>query len=156
MKISHIILLVVLFCGTAFAGDTNFVVTVNTIWQTRNASNVVAYVDGYLATNRNAEALFARGVLAAALETWGRGAAHYLEQAIAEAQTNTLYSVENRTHVVNEMDGIRNIFIAIANDAKEPLDSTAQWDTGNQSDIFREVGDEFPFLWILEKIANPQ
>ncbi len=155
MRFSHFILCIY-FGDKVFAGDTNFVAEVNTIWQTRNASNVVAHVDGYLATNRNAEALFVRGVLAAALETWGRGAAHYLEQAIAEAQTNTLYSVENRTHVVNEIDGIRNIFIAIANDAKEPLDSTAQWDTGNQADIFGEVGDEFPFLWILEKIANSQ
>ena len=155
MKISHIIFLIILLCGKVFAGDTNFVAEVNTIWQTRNASNIVAYVDGYLTTNRNAEALFARGVLAAALEVWGCGAANYLVQAIDEISTDSSLSAEQKTFLSKKVDAYRDLFEALTEDVSEPINSVATWDDGIQSEIFNEIGDEFPFLSELEMVANP-
>ena len=146
MKISHIIFLIILLCGKVFAGDTNFVAEVNTIWQTRNASNIVAYVDGYLATNRNAEALFARGVIALCLENWARGAASYLDQAAGEVNTSTNYSQEQKNRLSQIIVSDKEIFEAIATDANEPISSTGKWDTNIHTLFFREVGDEFPFL----------
>ena len=156
MKIQKIIISGMLVCSTAFAGDTNFVATVNSMWQTRNASNIVAYVDSYLATNRNAEALFARGAIALCLESWGRGAGDYLTQAVGEINSNSYYTVEQKGLLSKKITAYSGLFVAIANDANEPTNSVPTWNTNNQAIIFREIGDEFPYLFILEDIANTQ
>lgn len=141
---------------TAFAGDTNFVSTFNTLWQSRNASNILSYVDGYLSTNQNVEALFARGVIAAGLQSWGRGATNYLYQAITNINASTNYTVEQKADLTNEIAWIREAFGGLLQDVGEPENSSPSWSTNVQAMIFGESGDEAPFLHILNNIANPE
>ena len=157
MQIRRMIFLCsVLLVGEAFAGDTNFVSTFNSLWQSGKASNVLSYVDGYLATNRNAEALFARGIVAASLQNWGRGATNYLSQAIAAVNADMGYTPEQKQGVSNDLARILDIFVGLLHDTGEPMDSTPSWDTNVQAKTFLESGGEVPFLHILNEIVMPQ
>lgn len=142
--------------STAFAGDTNFVSTFNSLWQSGNASNVLSYVDGYLSTNRNAEALFARGIIAAGLQSWGRGATNYLYQAITNVNANMDYTSEQKSALSNDIASIQDIFSGLLQDASEPQNSTPSWDTNVHATIFMESGGEAPFLHILNELVAPQ
>ena len=135
-----IFLCFVLLVGEAFAGDTSFVSTFNSLWQSGNASNVLSYVDGYLATNRNAEALFARGVVAAGLQSWGRGATNYLFQAITNVNANMSYTSEQKYALSNDITRIQDIFSGLSQDTGEPENSSPSWDTNVQAAIFMESG----------------
>ena len=157
MQIRRIIFLCsVLLGGEAFAGDTNFVSTFNSLWQSGNASNVLSYVDGYLATNRNAEALFARGIVAAGLQNWGRGATNYLSRAIAAVNADIGYTPEQKQRVSNDLARIQDIFVGLLQDTGEPGNSSPSWDTNVQAKTFIESGGEAPFLHILNEILMPQ
>lgn len=143
--------------GTAtYAGDTNFVSTFDSLWQSENASNVLSYVDSYLSTNRNAEALFARGIVAAGLQSWGRGATNYLFQAITNVTENMSYTSEQKVKLSNDIARIQDIFSGLVQDTGEPENSTPSWDTNVHAVIFMESGGEAPFLHILNEIAAPQ
>ena len=150
-----LILFTCMLGARAFAGDTNFVSTFNSLWQSGNASNVLSYVDGYLSTNRNAEALFARGVVAAGLQSWGRGATNYLYQAITNVNANMGYTSEQMSALSNDIARIQDIFSGLSQDTGEPENSTPTWDTNVHATIFMESGGEAPFLHILNEIVTP-
>jgi hypothetical protein len=141
---------------TAYAGDTNFVVNFNTMWATHNASNILAFTEAQIETNRSVETLFARGIVAALLQQWTRGAGSYLEQAIGEAQSNATYTAEGRIHVEKELGWLKNFFIAVANDSNEPTNSVPQWNPSEHTAIFDETGDGVPYIFMLEDIVNTQ
>ena len=143
-------------CVAVFAGDTNFVSSFNTLWQSENASNVLSYVDGYLATNQNAEALFARGVVAAGLQSWGRGATNYLFQSITAVNASTNYTAQQKTALTNEIAGIREMYHGLLQDVGEPENSSPSWNTNTHAEIFSELGDQAPFLDVLNHIADPE
>lgn len=140
----------------ANAGDTNFVAAFDLQWRSENASNVLAYVESEVATNRNAETLFARGLVAAYLQEWGRGATNYFGQAIAEAQSNTSYSAAGRSNVVQLITEAQGHFEALADDSGEPTNSVPRWDTNTHAVIFGELGDQAPFLTTLDQIATSE
>lgn len=140
----------------ARGGDTNFVVAFDAQWGSHNASNVLVYVDAQIATNREVETLFARGLVAAYLQKWGRGATNYFGQAIAEAQTNTTYSASGRSNIVQMITEAKGHFEALAEDTGEPTNSVPTWDTNVHAVIFGELGDQAPFLTTLDRIANTQ
>ena len=140
----------------ANAGDTNFVAAFDLQWRSENASNVLAYVESEVATNRNVETLFARGLVAAYLQEWGRGATNYFGQAIAEAQSNTSYSAAGRSNVVQLITEAQGHFEALADDSGEPTNSVPRWDTNTHAVIFGELGDQAPFLTTLDQIATSE
>jgi hypothetical protein len=137
-------------------GDTNFTSTFNANWRSGNADQVLSYVDGYLLTNQNAEALFARGVVAAGLQSWGRGATNYLSRAIISLNSSTNYSEEQKAELTNEIYSIQAMFTGLLLDTGEPINSSPSWNTNNQASIFSELGDEAPYFDILNRIANPR
>jgi len=140
----------------ANSGDTNFVAAFNAQWSSQNASNILVSVDAQVATNRNVETLFARGLVAAYLQKWGRGATNYFGQAIAAAETNTTYSAAGRSNVVQMVTEASGHFAALVEESGEPTNSVASWDTNVHAVIFGELGDQAPFLNTLDRIANTQ
>lgn len=149
-------LFIVAFCAKAFmscAGDTNFVAAFDTQWRAHDASNILTYVETQIATNRNVEVLFARGIVAAYLQKWGRGATNYFGQAIATAQSNTCYSASGRSNLVNIISNVNGHFAALAEDVGEPNNSIPSWDTNVHAVLFGELGDQAPFLSILNDIS---
>lgn len=151
--------LVVVILATSFAtrgGDTNFVAAFDAQWRSQNASNILIYVESQVATNREVETLFARGLVAAYLQKWGRGATNYFGQAITEAQSNTTYSASGRSNVVQMITEAKGHFEALADDSGEPTNSVPTWDTNVHAVIFGELGDQAPFLTTLDRIANTQ
>lgn len=157
MRIPKFLLMFFLPMGVgAVAGDTNFVATFNTLWHSEHASDVLTYVDDYLVTNQNAEALFARGVVAAGLQSWGRGATNYLFQSITAVSENSNYTAQQKSNLTNEIGTVRELIYGLVQDIGEPEDSLPSWNTNTQAEIFGELGDEAPFLDILNHIANPE
>ena len=69
-----------LVASVSLGGDTNFVAVLNMQWQGRNASNILVFVENQVSTNRNVETLFARGIVAAAIQEWGRGATKFSQK----------------------------------------------------------------------------
>lgn len=137
-------------------GDTNFVSTFNSQWVAGNATNVLVYIEDQLATNRRPETLFARGLVAMYLQEWGRGATNYLGQAVSETSTNTSYSAEGRTNIIQLINQAQADFKAVVAHANEPTNSVALWNTNTHIVIFSELGDELPYLQILSNIATNQ
>ncbi|MDX9976057.1 MAG: hypothetical protein RBU21_23970 [FCB group bacterium] len=140
----------------ANGGDKNFVAGFDAQWSSQNASNILVYVDAQVATNREVETLFARGLVAAYLQKWGRGATNYFGQAIAEAETNTSYSAAGRSNIVQMITEASGHFAALAEELGEPTNSVPSWDTNVHAVIFGELGDQAPFLTTLDRIANTE
>lgn len=135
------------------AGDTNFVAMFDSQWRSQNASNILSYVEANVITNRSVEVLFARGLVAAYLQKWGRGATNYFGQAITAAQSNSFYSASGRSNVVATITRVSGHFEALADDTGEPTDSTPNWDTNVHSVIFGELGDQALFLPTLNDLT---
>jgi len=134
----------------SFAGDTNFVAQFNAIWQTRNASNVLMFVEQNVATNASPEVFFARSCIAMALQQWSIGASNYLEQAIQMVATNGAYSAKGKTNAINTIRDFQGLFSAMVDvNVPQPV-----WKTNNHAAIFAEVGDEAPFLIELKELAT--
>lgn len=150
---------IIIFLGfalTIHAGDTNFVAVFSTEWQSQNASNILTFSESQISTNRNVETLFARGVVAAYLQKWGRGATNYFALAILNAQSNSMYSPVGRSNVVQIITEIKNNFDALTEDSGEPTNSLPTWDTNIHSVVFGELGGKAPLLSTLEAISKTQ
>lgn len=158
MKQQHLLFTVAVLATsiTVRGGDTNFVAAFDAQWRSQNASNVLVFVDAQVATNREVETLFARGLVAAYLQKWGRGATNYFGQAIGEAQSNTMYSASGRSNVVQMITRVNEIFEALADESGEATNSVPTWCTNVHSVIFGELGDQAPLLTTLDRIANTQ
>jgi len=133
---------------TAFAGDTNFVASFKTMWQTHNASNILVFVEQNVATNRSPETLFARGGVALMLQEWSVGATNYWEQAIQTIATNETHSATGRTNIIKEIRWLQDIVSTIDDN---PLPS---WNTNVHAVVFAGVGYEAPFFYTLQDIAT--
>jgi hypothetical protein len=138
------------------AGDTNFVTAFNVQWQSGNASNILVFVKNQVNTNRNVETLYARGIVAAALQEWGRGAMNYLGQAIQEAETGSLYSTQGEARVVQLIANTKGYFEGLADDTGESSNSQPSWNTNHHVVIFNELGTEAPFLDVLQEISTTE
>jgi hypothetical protein len=148
MKRIRVVMMVGCFGITAFAGDTNFVAQFDAIWQTRNASNILVFVEQNVATNKSPETLFARGIVANTLQLWTQGATNYWEQAAQLISTNTVYAELERTTVAKEIRG-HNVFIA----ATLSNNSPPSWDSASHTLFFSALGDKPLYFDILERIA---
>ncbi len=138
------------------AGDTDFVAAFDARWRSHNASDVLAFADAQVATKRSVETLFARGLVAAYLQKWGRGAVDYFRQAIAEAQANVNYSEEGRSNVIQWVTEVKAHLEALSDETGEPADSQPTWDANVHAVVFAELGDEAPFLATLDRISRAE
>ncbi|MGQ9661869.1 MAG: hypothetical protein ACUVWX_05950 [Kiritimatiellia bacterium] len=145
-----------LVASISHGGDTNFVAALNMQWQSGNASNILVFVENQVSTNRNVETLFDRGIVAAALQEWGRGATNYLGQAIQEAETGALYSAQGKARVITLIGNVKGYFEALAGDTGEPSNSQPSWNTNTHVVIFNELGAEAPFLGVLQEISTTE
>jgi hypothetical protein len=140
----------------AHAQSSNFVAQINNVWKTHNASNVLVFVESQLTSNpANAQVLTARAIVAAGLQTWGRGASNYLAQAVQVVSNSTAYSTSKRQKLIGEIQSLANSYGALADDASEPQNSQPQWNTNTHVFVFGEVGDEFPHISTLQLFNNP-
>lgn len=145
-----------LVASVTHAGDTNFVAAFNVQWQSRNASNILVFVETQVGTNRNVETLCARGIVAAALQGWGRGATNYFGQAIQEAETGSLYSTQGKARVVRLISYAKGCFQGLADDTGESSDSQPSWNVNNHAVVFKELGAEAPLLCVLQEISTTE
>ena len=140
--------------ASAWADGTNFVVTLDAKWRAANATEIRSYVDTELAAKTSPEALFARGLVAAYLETWGRGATNYMAQAATAVDADPDYTAAQKESVKRVINEAKGHFTALTEEAAEPADSQPKWDTATHSVIFTEL-NELPFLHVLQKIVVP-
>jgi hypothetical protein len=135
-------------------GDTNFVNSLNAVWRTNNASNILTFAEQSVSTNRCVETLLGRGIVAVFIQYWGRGATNYFAQAAQIVSTNTSYSVAEKKLARCNIAILKDSFTAITDDANEPQNSQPTWDTQTHALFFAEVGEELPFLHLLKEIAE--
>ncbi|MGI6495057.1 MAG: hypothetical protein ACOX5G_03035 [Kiritimatiellia bacterium] len=140
--------------SVAYAGDTNFVAAFNVRWQSKDASNILVFMENQVNSNRNVETLCARGIVAAALQEWGRGATNYLGQAISATETSPLYSTSGKARIVRLIGNVKGCFEALADDTGEASNSQPSWNTSSHAAIFNELGAEVPFLDVLQEIST--
>ena len=131
----------------SFAGDTNFVTSFKTMWQTHNASNILNFAEQSVITNATSEAFFARGIVAIMLQSW-RGATNYFEQSIQIISTNNAYSQTGRTNIIKEIQWVRGSVESIT-DGLQPL-----WNTNRHALFFSELAAEPIFFDILQEIST--
>ena len=148
MKTVKVIVIICCARFGAFAGDTNFVASFKTIWQTHNASNILVFAEQSVATNASPETFFARGIVAIMLQEWGQGATNYFEQATQMVSTNNAYSEVGRTNTIKEIQFVQ--FIAVKMTDK-PLPS---WNPGDHATFFAELATEPIFFDTLKNISK--
>lgn len=149
MKIMRVFAVVCCLNGVIFAGDTNFVVAFKVMWQTRNASNILEFVEQNVATNASPETLFARGGVASTLQFWSQGMSNYWEQAMQMIATNNAYSEIGRTNAIRQVSGLRDLTLAMT-----PYHAFPSWKTNAHAAIFAELGDEAPYFDVLQSIST--
>ena len=148
------IIVTILCCNInsfAFAGDTNFVAQLKTVWQTHNATNILLFTEQNVATNSSPETLFARGITAMALQEWGVGATNFFEQSMHMISTNNTYSNPGKTKAMENIIMINTILPSLI----ENFDMYSQptWNTNMHIRIFSELYGEVPFLGGLMDIV---
>ena len=134
---------------TAFAGDTNFVASFKTMWQTHNASNILVFVEQNVATNKSPETLFARGIVSTALQFWNQGTTNYWEQSIQMIATNNAYSEISRTNIIKQIRFFQFAVSTMAEDTPQP-----SWNVNEQAVIFAELASEPFYFDVLKAISN--
>ena len=135
-----------------YAGDTNFVAQFDAIWQTRNATNILIFVEDNVATNASPEVFFARGIVAGHLQNWAVGATNYWEQAIQMISTNNAYAETEKERVIGP---IRALQCMIETAGKiDPVGTYAppSWNTNTHAIVFKRL--RAPRMITLEAIAN--
>jgi len=152
MKRIGVAMMIGCFGITAFAGDTNFVAQYDAIWKTHNASNILAFVERNVATNRSAEVLFARGNIALTLQDWCVGATNYWEQSIQIISTNSTYAEIGRTNVINKIRWLQGLFTEIEQIDPAGFNAPPSWNPVSQAVDFSTP--KAPYLSILEEIVN--
>ena len=150
MKKNQLIIIACFINFAVIAGNTNFVESLNTMWKTYNASNILEFVEINVVTNRSPETLFARGAMAIFLQEWGVGGTNLWEQSINLIQTNTSYSAIGRTNVINEINWYKNVFAAIIDDHGSQI----SWETNNHTVFFTEFWDGMPLYDTLKNITE--
>jgi len=131
----------------AYAGDTNFVAAFNAVWKTHNASNILVFVEQNVATNKSPETLFARGTIAVTLQACSQDATNYWEHAIQMVTTNNVYSDKGKTNAVKQIQAVQNLFAGAST-------NHPSWNTELHNFFFKKMGDEVPYLGILQRIST--
>jgi len=136
----------------ALASDTNFVMQINELWKSQNASNLLMFTEINVATNPTPVTLFARGATAMTLQRWGVEATNLFEQAAQMISTNNAYSEFGKTRVIAKIQMNCVLFPAII----ENFDQYSQpsWNTNGHVKLFTEFYDEAPFYEDLMEIAT--
>ena len=145
-------LLLSLFTSFSLA-DEAFVTELNSKWQAKHASNLIAYLDLQLIqTPQEPQVLFARAVVAAELEQWGRGATNYLQQALNYLELSTEYSVANKEKLIYELNEHFDFYSQSITHFNEPNPSYPQSNTVWQEEIFAGGTSDFPYMYFFEKV----
>lgn len=130
----------------------DFTAQLNALWKANDATQVLIYVE----SERNShptdpQILTARAIVTANLEQWLRGATNQLQQAMALTSASTNYTSSRKQAITQEVAQLQGIFAALADDLDEPTNSAAAWNPQIHSELFGEIGDEFPYLSVLEQ-----
>jgi|GEM_PF-1579077 hypothetical protein len=157
MKQAYLIAIFVLIFAFVANGATNqFLSGLNAQWTSQNASNVLSYIDAELSSHPdNPQALFARGVAAAELQMWARGATNYVRQSIDALDISTNYTSQEKASLLAALTNHLNFFIASINVLNEPTNSVPQTNTTIQAEMFLSLPGEFPYFEFLSSFKEP-
>jgi len=130
---------------------SEFTDQLNSMWQNNNATQILTYVTSELNNHtNNPQILAARAIVSANLEQWLRGATNQLHQVIEITNASTNYTSSRKQIITQEIAHVQGMFSGLASDLNEPANSTTGWSTQIHSELFGEIGDEFPYLDVLE------
>ena len=138
------------------AQTTNqFVATVNQKWVQHNASNVLTFVESELQKRpTDRQVLFARGVVAAELQLWNRGATNFISQAITNLNQAKQYTTAKKATLTKELQEHLRFFSLSASTFGEATNSVPQWNPAIQGELFRTSSNEFPYIDTLLRFDN--
>ena len=149
MKKLMIGLMVIVVNGSiALAQTTNFIEAFNAIWNTHDASNILAFVEQNVATNKSPETLFARGIVAFTLQLWPQGASDCWEEAIQMIVPDNAHFASWQTNAISKVQEFRDVF-------KGEEGNAPSWDANMHKIVFARCGDEAPLLDDLKTMIDP-
>lgn len=157
MKQAYMITMFAMIYAFAANGATNqFLSGLNTQWTSQNASNVLSYIDAELSNHPdNPQALFARGVAAAELQMWARGATNYVRQSMDALGISTNYTLQEKASLLAALTNHLSFFMASINAFNESTNSVPQTNTTIQSEMFLSSPGEFPYSEFLSTFKEP-
>ncbi|MCO5069309.1 MAG: hypothetical protein M9910_11615 [Kiritimatiellae bacterium] len=151
-----ITLSILIFALVVHATTNQFLVDLNAQWTSQNASNVLSYLDTELSSRPDdPQVLFARGVAAAELQLWARGATNYVWQAIAALSSATNYTSEEKAQLLAALTNHLDYFTASIDVLNEPTNSVPQTNTTIQMEMFITHPDEYPYFDFLSTFKEP-
>lgn len=157
MKPVCVIALFIFTCALVVYATTNqFLVGLNAQWTSQNASNVLSYLDAELSSRPDdPQVLFARGVAAAEMQLWARGATNYVWHAIEAVHSATNYTSEEKALLLTTLTNHLTFFVASIDVLNEPTNSVPQTNTMIQTEMFLTHPDEYPYIEFLSTFKEP-
>lgn len=152
MKSKIVLFILFLTANVLAAQSLAFSESVNNKWVSQNATDLLNYVEAEVQNNPNdPNRYFARAVVAAYLQSWGRGAVSFLEQSKTKIQQSSDYTEDEKEKLEKRVESVRKLFQALADDSNEPQDSQPSWDATTHALVFSEFSNQFPMLSILNE-----
>lgn len=147
----------ILMCTPVVRATTNqFLLDLNTQWTSQHASNVLSYLDAELSSRPDdPQVLFARGVAAAEMQLWARGATNYIWQAMNALNAATNYTFEEKAQLLAALTDHLNFFIATVDVLNEPTNSVPQTNITIQMEMFLTHPDKYPYFEFLSSFKEP-
>ncbi|MDR0993846.1 MAG: hypothetical protein LBN38_04690, partial [Verrucomicrobiota bacterium] len=138
------------------ATTNRFLIDLNTQWTSQNASNVLSYLDAELSSRPDdPQILFARGVAAAEMQLWARGATQYVCQAMNALNFATNYTSEEKATLLAALTNHLNFCIATVDVFNEPTNSVPQTNITIQTEMFLTHPDKYPYFELLSSFKEP-
>lgn len=129
--------------------------TLNEKWVAQNTTDLVNYLDSQLLLYPNdPQILFARGVVAAELEQWARGATNFMNQAAKSLELSDEYNATNNKILLSELQWHLKFFEASIVHFNEPNPSYPQTNSVWQTEIFSGWQHDFPYIEFLQKLDD--
>ena len=139
------------------AGQTTnqFVATLSQKWIQQNASNVLSFVESELQQRpTEPQVLFARAVVAGELQLWNRGATNFITQAITNVNLSSQYTAAKKATLTKELQEHLRFFSSTVSTFNEATNSTPQWNSTIQTELFQTSSNAFPYTDTLLHFDN--
>jgi hypothetical protein len=148
--IISLLLLTVLFQLPAHA-DNQFTTEFAQKWATHDAEQIKTYVETKVAASpTNPQYLVARAIVAASLQSWGRGAASFLVSAKASVASDSTLTEAQKSTITNEIETFRALVVASSDDSGEAANSSPKWEAGTHTLMFEEFSQAPPMFNVLQ------
>lgn len=118
---------------------------------THDAAKIKTYVETKVAASpTNSQYLVARAIVAASLQSWGRGAANFLVSAKTSVASDSVLTQAQKAAISNEIETFRALVVASADDSGEAQNSAPKWEAGTHALMFEEFTQAPPMFNVLQ------